>query len=183
MGGKDGDTDVNDGISRTRVLKPFIIGGVVERRFHPPAVHERDAYVGNYVAVWGLPADCQDPSMGYATIGRVTGFRDEVDELAGTKYGRVLVHWLGNYGQKAGSPCDLEARLHLGYGVEGDPRFPASVRAGQRPAFTGDEYFDSVLAWGVRLASHRIKQEDLSRIADAMKGSIERARNLERSAD
>ena len=181
--GKVGDDDVNDGISGTRVLKPFIIGGVVERRFHSPAVHERDAYVGNYVAVWGLPADCQDPSMGYATIGRVTGFRDEVDELAGTEYGRVLVQWLGNSGQKAGTASDLGARLHLGYGVEGAPQFPAKGRGGQRTAFTGDEYFESVLAWGVRLASHRIKQEDLSRIDDAMKGSIERARNLERSAD
>lgn len=180
--GFGGDADVNDGISGTRVLKPFIIGGVVERRFHPPAVHERDAYVGNYVAVWGLPADCEDPSAGYATIGRVTGFRDEVDELAGTRYGRVLVHWLGNAGQKAGTPSDLGGRLHLGYGVEGAARFPASGKGGRGQAFTGDEYFDSVLTWGVRLATQRIKEEDLPRIADAIKCSIERATSLESSA-
>lgn len=184
--GADSDGDCSDSLSGVQRRKPFVIGGVVERRFHEPLPSEQEARKNTYVAVWSAPSGAQseesdsepDALNGYVAIGQVTGFTQEVDPDSGDSYPMVQVRWFGNSNQSPGASTDLQAPLHPGWGVDGQCHY-SQKKPARRTPFVGNVYFEAVLTWGVRLARKKIKPDDLLRIQDALDASRERMQSME----
>ena len=167
------DEAAKDGLAGNKLQKPFSIGNKAERFQRAPARVEHESRIGTFVAIWCNATE--DPERGYAAVGRIQKFGEEVDEETGVPSQQVIVQWMGNYGQKCGHQSEWTKPFHPGWGVENTAVYMKIAPRGKL-AFIGTEYFDSVLCWTVRLVNNKIKDVDLERINEALEATKERLR-------
>ena len=177
VAGEESDSECSDnlgGVSRRQ--KAFVIGGVVSRRMLQPTPQEFESRKGTFVAVW---------SEEKAYIGEVMEEEtdhDDDDELgeSETNY-KVVVGWYDNASKK---PHDLNGCQHPGWGKAGAVLYRSKSPGGQHSnRYTSTEYFQSVLAWGVRMANKRVKPACLKRIQAAVADTLEHQRQVEQELE